>query len=140
MHMIVDAGVIDLCLHHLHAEGSGRAHGLGALAGGKQRLRRHAAIVEAVAAHAAFFDEHDRHAELRRGGGHREAPGSCADHAEIGLELLLQFRHRSPPIPLGCLALEALHGNRDQRHDPERHKPSEQSWRQQGPGLEHVRT
>ena len=58
------AGVVDLSLDDVDAEDGGGAHGLSAFAGCKQRLRRHAPKVEAVAAHAAFFDEDDRHPEL----------------------------------------------------------------------------
>ena len=74
VNVIVDARVIDLSLDDVDAEGRRRAHGFGALAGGEQRLRRHAAKVEAVAAHAVLLDEHDWNAELSRCGGHREAP------------------------------------------------------------------
>ena len=65
MHMIVDAAMVDLRLDHVDAKGGGGAHGFGALARGKQGLGGNAAIVEAVAAHAAFFDQHHGHAELR---------------------------------------------------------------------------
>ena len=70
--MIVDAAMVDLGLDHVDAEGGGGAHGVGAFAGGEQGLGRDAAIVEAVAAHAAFLDQHHRHAELRRRGRDRQ--------------------------------------------------------------------
>src|SRR4029079_2135089 len=94
--VVMHPGVVDLRLDDVDAEGSSGAHGLGTLAGGEQRLRRHAAVIEAVAAHAALLDEHDRDAELSRRGSHREASRPCADHAEVRLQHLF---HVSPSSP-----------------------------------------
>ena len=71
MHVVVHAAMIDLRFDDVDAEGGGGAHGFGALAGREQRLGGHAAVVEAVAAHAALLDQHHGHAELgrRRGDG-----------------------------------------------------------------------
>ena len=66
VHMIVDAAMVDLGLDDVDAEGGGGTHGVGAFAGGKQRFGGNAAIIEAVAAHATFLDQHHGHAELRR--------------------------------------------------------------------------
>ena len=74
MHMVMHAAMVDLRLDDVDAEIGGRAHGLGALARGKQRLGGHAAIIETVAAHAALLDEHDGHAELGRRCRDRQAP------------------------------------------------------------------
>ena len=140
MHVIVHAGMVDLSLDDVDAEGAGRAHGLGALAGGEQSLGGHAAVIEAVAAHAALLDEHDRNAELSRRGSHREAPRPCADHAEVRLQHLF---HVSPSSPwasaLHLLAPETLDRNRDQRNEPKRHKARNQPGGEQGPGLKHER-
>ncbi len=53
---------------------------------GEQRFRRHAAVVEAVAAHRAALDEHDACAHLCRPGRNREPGCAGADHAQIGNE------------------------------------------------------
>ena len=96
MHVIVHARVVDLRLDDVDAESACRAHGLGAFAGGQQGLGGHAAVIEAVAAHAPLLDEHDWNTELRRRGSHREAPRPCADHAEVRLQHLF---HVSPSSP-----------------------------------------
>ncbi len=73
MDVIVDAGVVDLRLDHVDAEGGGGAYGFGALGRGEQRFGGNAAIIEAVAPHAALLDEHHRHTELGRRRRDREA-------------------------------------------------------------------
>jgi hypothetical protein len=55
-----------------------------------QRFRRHAAAVEAVAAHLSFLDQHDRHTEGSRGRRHREPARSGPDHADVRPQW---FRH-----------------------------------------------
>ena len=67
-----------------------RFNGLGALGGGDQRFRGHAAGIEAFAAHLVLLDQHDRYAERGRSGGDREAAGARADDADVGLQT---FRH-----------------------------------------------
>jgi hypothetical protein len=94
----VHAGVVDLRFDDVDAEGSRGAYGLGALTGGEQRLRGHATIIEAVAAHAALLNEHDWNTELSRRGSHREAPRPCADYAEVRLKHLF---HVMPLFPVG---------------------------------------
>ncbi len=66
MHVVVHAAMVDLRLDDVDAEIGGGAHGVGALAGGEQRLGGDAAVIETVAAHAALLDEHHGHAELGR--------------------------------------------------------------------------
>ena len=63
LHVIVHLGEIDRRRAARHAEGARAAHELGALGRRQQRLRRHAAGVEAIAAHLVPLDQHHRHAE-----------------------------------------------------------------------------
>ena len=49
-----------------------------------QGLGGHAAGVEALPAHLAAFDQHDRHAEGGRRGGHRQPRGAGANDADVG--------------------------------------------------------
>ena len=65
--------MVDLCLDHVDAEIRGRTDRFRALARGEQGLGGDATVIQAVAAHAALFDQHDRHAELRRRRCHRKA-------------------------------------------------------------------
>ena len=51
---------------------------------GQQRLRRHTAGVEAVAAHFALLDEHNRHAKGGGAGRDRQAARARADDADVG--------------------------------------------------------
>ena len=73
------------------------AERLRALARGDHRLRRHAAGVEALAAHPALLDQHHGHAERRRRGRDRQAGGACADDAKIGGQLL---GHQNPRLAM----------------------------------------
>ena len=66
MHMVMHAAMVDLRLDDVDAEIGGGAHGVGALAGGEQRLGGDAAIIETVPAHAPLLDEHHGYAELGR--------------------------------------------------------------------------
>ena len=63
VNMCVDAFEIDLRLDVGDAELRAMAQRMRLFACGDQRFGRNAAIVEAVAAHLALFDEHDRNAE-----------------------------------------------------------------------------
>ena len=74
MHMVMHAAMVDLRLDDVDAEIGGRPHGVGPLAGGKQRFGGYAAIIETVPAHAPLFDEHHGYAELGRRGRDRQAP------------------------------------------------------------------
>ena len=68
------------------AEGGSAALRLGGLGGGDQRLGRHAAVVEAIAAHQPALDQHDVEAELRGAGGGDQARRPAADDADIGCQ------------------------------------------------------
>ena len=81
--MAVDRGEIDLGAGRRHTEAPGGAYDLRRMAGRQHRLGRHAAGVEAVAAHRAALDQHGARAELGAAGGDRQAGGPGADHADI---------------------------------------------------------
>ena len=96
MHVRVHLGEIDRGARRRHAEHAGALHQPRALGRRQQSLRRHAAGVEAVAAHLVLFDQHRRHAERGRGRGNRQAAGAAADHANVGCEY---FRHCAQDLP-----------------------------------------
>ena len=87
VHMAVDLLEVDLGRACGHTEPAGIADGLGGAAGGEQRLGRHAAIVQTIAAHLALLDQHGPRAHLRRAGGHRQPGRAGADDADIGVNL-----------------------------------------------------
>ena len=80
----VDGGEIDRGLVTVDPEAAGGADRLRRLAGGDQGFGRHAAVVQAVAAHLALFDQHDLGAHLDGARGDRETAGAGADDAKIG--------------------------------------------------------
>ena len=82
--MVVDLIEFDAGLGGFDAERVARPERLGAPARRDHRLRRHAAGVQAFAAHPALLDQHHRRAE--RGGrlGNRRAGRARADDAKIG--------------------------------------------------------
>jgi hypothetical protein len=88
VNVVVDLSEVDDGLGYRHAEAAGAARALGGVRGGEQRLRRHAAVVEAVAAHRRLLDQHGARAELRGAGGDGEAARAGADHADIDIKLL----------------------------------------------------
>ena len=65
-HMRVHLGEIDPGLCRRDAEAFALPHIVGVGGGGDERLRGHAARVQAIAAHFAAFDEHRLRAHLRR--------------------------------------------------------------------------
>ena len=77
--VIAQPGIIEPRLDRHQAKAVGMAHGMRDMAGGDQRFGRHAADIQAIAAHLAFFNQHDRHAHRRSSGGHRQAAGTSAD-------------------------------------------------------------
>ena len=82
---VADRGEIDLRRAHRSTPSCGAAPPQIREPGrGEQRLRRHAAEIQAVAAHRAALDQHDLGAELRRAGGDRQPAGAGADDAQIG--------------------------------------------------------
>src|SRR5215210_2014126 len=95
MNMRVHLGKIDFGTRQRKTEWRD-ALGLGRMLGsGEQRLGRDAAVVQAVAAHLAFFDQHHRYAERRRRGRNRKAAGAGADDTDVrGQEL--RNGHRLP--------------------------------------------
>ena len=90
LHVVVHLGEIDIDGWRAHPERFRTAHQFGALGGRQQGLRRHAAGVEAIAAHLVPLNQHHWHAESSGGRGHRQAAGAAADHANVGFEC---FRH-----------------------------------------------
>ena len=76
-------GEVDVDRGHVHAEGAGLARVGGGARRGDDRLRRHAADVQAVAAEDVALDE--RHARAEPGGARRrdEAGGARADDDEV---------------------------------------------------------
>ena len=84
MHMGMDPGEIDARPLRRDAERRRPTERLGALGRGEQRLRGHATIVEAIAAHLALLDQHHGHAEGGGGGGDRQPAGARPDDANIG--------------------------------------------------------
>ena len=103
----------------------GFAHRLHEARAADQRLRRHAAIVEAVAAHPVAFDQ--RHFRLYGGGdiGRHQTAGAGADHHQISFEAR-RF------VPAG-IHLARLHDGdeflRQQREDAEQREGTEQRRR-----------
>ena len=63
------------------------AHEVRPARGREQRLGRHAAVVQAVAAHLVLLDQRHGDAELGGGRRHREASGPGADHAQVDARL-----------------------------------------------------
>ena len=82
--VVVHAEEVDRGLVAVDAEAPGGANGVRGAARRDQRLGRHAAVVQAVAAHLALLDQHDLGAHLHRAGGNREPARARADHAQIG--------------------------------------------------------
>jgi hypothetical protein len=85
--MIMHLAEIDLRFLGCNAERLAGGEGVGVLAGSEQCLGRHAAIVQAVAAHLATLDEHHVLAELAGRSRHRQATGARSDDADITIEL-----------------------------------------------------
>ena len=90
--MAVHPGEIDLRRAEADTEPAGAPRGLGGARGRDQRLRRHAADIEAIAAHPVALDQHHRGAHLGRAGGNAEPARAGSDDAEID------------PVPRHCRA------------------------------------
>jgi hypothetical protein len=82
-HMVAHGRIIHAA-RDLQAEAACIARGADRACRRDQRLGRHAAGVEAVAAHFVRFDEHHVEAELGSTRGHRQAAGARSDHADVG--------------------------------------------------------
>ena len=84
-------------------QAAGLAYPLGRVGGGQQGFRGHAAVVQAIAAHLVLLDQHGGHAEPGGHRRHREAAGTGADDADVGVNGLahpfhLVARGARPPI------------------------------------------
>ena len=79
MDMAVDLGEVDGRLVAIDAEFPGGAHGLRRFAGGDHRLGWHTAVIQAVAPHLAFLDQHHLGAHLSSSGSDAEAAGAGAN-------------------------------------------------------------
>ena len=91
--VIVHRLEIDLRRAESDAEPAGAPRGLRHAGRRDQRLRRHAAHIEAIAAHPVALDQHHRRAHLRSARGDAEPARPRSDDAEIDPVLL----HRRAP-------------------------------------------
>src|SRR5690606_7504363 len=82
--VVADALPIDIRRDRLDAEAPAGAYDVRAFSCGEQCLRRHPAIVEAIAAHLVLLDQHHASTERGASGGNAQSTGSRADDAEIG--------------------------------------------------------
>ena len=71
--VILGGGVIHLRGDRGDTHVTAGLHRVGGMPGGQQRLGRHAAVIEAIAAHLATFQQGDIGAHLRRARGNRQA-------------------------------------------------------------------
>jgi hypothetical protein len=81
----------------VYAESGGRACAVRLVADGKQGFGRHAAAVQAFAAHAAAFDQHHACAELRgrsRSGKPRRSRADDTKVRRIAMAIRARVRHR----------------------------------------------
>ena len=76
---------IDFRLSRRDTEGFARAHAIGLLRRCEKRLGRHAAGVQAIAAHRVAFYEHRTRAHLRSACRDRQAAGAGADDTDVSL-------------------------------------------------------
>ena len=81
--MLAQRRVIDLRRHRFHPEPVAVLHDIGGMRRRDQRLGRHAAVVQAVAAHPGPFHQRNAGAHLRGSGRDTEPPGPGADNADI---------------------------------------------------------
>ena len=95
-HVPANRGKIDLGRRAIHSEAAGGPHRMRRLCRGEQRLRRHAAGIEAFAAHLGPFDQHGARAELGGDCGRRQPGGAGPDHADIDAFIA----HRTSPVRL----------------------------------------
>lgn len=90
-HVSTHSGKIDAGASAPHPEIRADPHGVGMLGRRLQRPRRHRPAIEALAAHSALFDEHDRHAHRgsARGGG--KAAWAGTDHTDFRIKFVFFF-------------------------------------------------
>ena len=98
MHMSVHLGKVDGRLVAVDAELAAVTDGLGSLAGGDQGLGGDAAVVEAIAAHLALFEEHGLGAHLGGTGGDAQATRAGTDDGDVRRDgFLVVVRHDVSP-------------------------------------------
>jgi hypothetical protein len=68
------------------SEAAAPSNGISGVCGSNERLRGHAAGVEAVSTHAIPLDEHDTRAHLRCAGRYRQSARACPYHAQISFK------------------------------------------------------
>ena len=85
-----DRGEIDDGIRRANSE-PGRAGLMRLVRRGDQGLGRHTAVIQAVAAHLALFEQHHLEPQLGRARGDRQSARAGADDDQIDLE---RFRHR----------------------------------------------
>jgi hypothetical protein len=102
LHVALYRGKVDLWLHGRNSEPSGVAHVLGRVGRRQQGLGGHTAVIQAVAAHLAFFDQHDLRAHLRSARRDRQPARPRADNAKIRLDGIrhVRVRPRSLLLPV----------------------------------------
>src|SRR6185312_6161880 len=93
--------MIDQRLDAPYTEQRCGSHRVGPLRRGKQRLRRHAAVVQSVATHFVFFDKDHALAVGGGSGGKRKPARARADDAEIGLDYFVLRRSAGSRTILG---------------------------------------
>ena len=86
VHMTFRRGIVDDGLHRGHAEVGPVPHQMRLLARRDQGLRRHAAEVQAIAAHLVTLEQDHIGPHLRRAGGDRQSARACTDDADIRLD------------------------------------------------------
>ena len=86
VHMRTHLGKVHGGFAPVHAEAAASTHRLRRIRSGEQRLRRHAARVEAIPTHQVLLDQDNGRPHLRGTGRDRKAAGASADDAEVGVQ------------------------------------------------------
>ena len=92
-HMVFGGGEIEVRRHRRHAKPFATMHRIRLFGGGDQRLRGHAAVIQAIAAHLVAFNQDHRCAHLAGPGSDRQAARTGPDDADIAF----YGRHRLSP-------------------------------------------
>jgi hypothetical protein len=85
-HVTANAEEVDVGLVAVDAEAAAPSNGISGVCGSNERLRGHAAGVEAVSAHSIPLDEHDTRAHLCCAGRYGQPARACPDHTQINFE------------------------------------------------------
>ena len=88
VHVVMHFPEIDIGFRGIDTEPVRRPDGVRRMRGRDHRLGRHAAVVQAVAAHLRAFDEDDLGPHLGRAGGDGQTAGPAADNAYISGNLV----------------------------------------------------